>query len=273
MRRLIPMALIAVALASSFGYAQRWYGEGGYPPRFPPAEGVPSSAFSFCRLMYRQVRAEQMGMGWTTDYPFAEINLMTRLSELTRTPVSFEGPQRPNHYVVRMTDDALFGCPFIMASDAGTMGISVQEAERLRPYFLKGGFLWVDDFWGSAAWAHFSREIGKVLPATEFPIVDIEAGDPLLKSMFELAKVPQITNIQFWRSVAGQTTSERGADSEEAHLRAIRDRHGRILVLMSHNTDVADAWEREGEDPEFFYQFSPNGYALGINVLLHAMTH
>ena len=54
---------------------------------------------------------------------------------------------------------------------------------------------------------------------------------------------------------------------------AIRDSHGRIMVLMTHNTDVADSWEREGEDPGFFYQFSPSGYALGIDVLLHAMTH
>ena len=68
-------------------------------------------------------------------------------------------------------------------------------------------------------------------------------------------------------------TSERGADSEEVHLRVIRDSNRRIMVLMTHNTDVADSWEREGEDPAFFYQFSPEGYALGIDVLLHAMTH
>lgn len=91
--------------------------------------------------------------------------------------------------------------------------------------------------------------------------------------MFEITEIPQITNIQFWRRVRGRSTSERGADSREVHLRAIRDAHGRIMVLMSHNTDVADSWEREGEDPAFFYQFSPKGYALGINVLLYAMTH
>jgi hypothetical protein len=45
------------------------------------------------------------------------------------------------------------------------------------------------------------------------------------------------------------------------------------MVLMTHNTDIADSWEREGEDPAFFDQFSPFGYAMGINVLLHAMTH
>ena len=35
--------------------------------------------------------------------------------------------------------------------------------------------------------------------------------------------------------------------------------HGNIMVLMTHNTDISDAWEREGEDPRYFYQFSPRG--------------
>lgn len=214
-----------------------------------------------------------MGIGWQTDYPFAEINLTTRLSELTRTRVSRSHTGQPNHYVVRLTDDTLFNCPLTMASDVGSLGFTAPEIERLRLYLLKGGFLWVDDFWGTQAWRQWSNEIAKVLPPSEYPIEDVPGDDPMLKSMFEVAEVPQITNIQFWRGVGGQTTSERGPDSAQAHLRAIRDRHGRIMVLMTHNTDVADSWEREGEDPGFFYQFSPNGYALGINVLLHAMTH
>ena len=37
----------------------------------------------------------------------------------------------------------------------------------------------------------------------------------------------------------------------------------RLMVLMTHNTDISDAWEREGEDPQYFYSFSPNGYAVG----------
>jgi hypothetical protein len=31
---------------------------------------------------------------------------------------------------------------------------------------------------------------------------------------------------------------------------------GRLMVLMTHNTDVSDSWEREGEDPRYFYRFS-----------------
>jgi len=56
-------------------------------------------------------------------------------------------------------------------------------------------------------------------------------------------------------------------------LRGIRDEQGRVIVLMSHNTDIADGWEREGEDEEFFLEFSPKAYALGINIVLYALTH
>jgi hypothetical protein len=155
----------------------------------------------------------------------------------------------------------------------GTIGLRDDEAEQLREYLLKGGFLWVDDFWGEAAWEQWADELARVFPPSEYPIEDVALPDPIFRAQFTVIKVPQITNIGFWRRTAGRETSERGEESREAHFRAIRDHHGRIMVVMTHNTDVADSWEREGEDPEFFYQFSPDGYAVGINVLLHAMTH
>ena len=71
----------------------------------------------------------------------------------------------------------------------------------------------------------------------------------------------------------GGATSERGADSAQPHLRGIVDEQGRFMVLATHNTDISDAWEREGEDPTYFYNFSPNGYATAINVMLYAMSH
>jgi hypothetical protein len=271
--RCVAAAVATAILAVGGAYAQGYrFREGSLPARYAP-EHMPDSAFVVCRLAYRSVRSEPMGIGWQTDYPFAEINLTTRLSELTKTRVSRRNNGEPNHFVVRLTDDALFNCPLTVASDVGTIGFRPDEIDRLRTYLLKGGFLWVDDFWGTLAWQHWSNEIAKVLPPSEFPIVDIEPDDPLLKTMFEVKQIPQITNIQFWRGVDGRSTSERGADSADVHLRAIRDGRGRIVVLMTHNTDVADSWEREGEDPAFFQQFSPSGYALGIDVLLHAMTH
>jgi hypothetical protein len=272
--RTARLAALLAALVGAAAYAQAPWGfrEGRFAPRFaPPA--MPDGHFTFCRVMYERVRNEAMGMGWVTDYPYAEINLMTRLSELTRTTVSRDERGQPNHWVVRLTDPALFNCPFIMASDAGTIGLSPEEREQLRRYLVKGGFLWVDDFWGSAAWEHWSSEIARVLPPSEYPISDVPCDDPVLRTQLTVEHVPQITNIQFWRSVGGSTTSERGSDSQDAHFRVIRDSHGRIMVVMTHNTDIADSWEREGEDPAFFRQFSPAGYAFGINVLLHAMTH
>ena len=268
----LGVAAMAVTMLTAAAYGQQFFREGSFAARYAP-EHMPDASFTFCRLAYRQVRRESSGIGWQTDYPYAEINLMTRLSELTKTRISRDGNGDPNHYVVRFTDPAMFNCPFVMASDAGTIGINEAEAEQLRHYLLKGGFLWVDDFWGTQAWEHWSGQIGRVLPPAEYPIEDVQLTDTLLRGMFVLEQVPQITNIQFWRGSRGADTSERGPDSDQVHLRAIRDTNGRIMVLMSHNTDVADSWEREGEDPAFFYQFSPNGYALGVNVLLHAMTH
>jgi hypothetical protein len=192
---------------------------------------------------------------------------------LTKTPISRGQGVQPNTWVVRATDPQLFNCPYLVASDVGTIGLVPAEVSGLRDYLLKGGFLWVDDFWGTPAWERWSTEIDKVLPRTEFPIRDVPLRDPLLRTVYIVTAIPQITNIQFWRASGGQITSERGEDSVEPHLRAIRDKHGRIMVLMTHNTDVGDSWEREGEDTAFFYQFSPNGYALGVNVLVHAMTH
>jgi hypothetical protein len=264
--------LLLVTLAAGAAHAQRFFREGSFATRYAPA-AMPDASFVICRLAYTQTRREESGIGWQTDYPYAEINLMTRFSELTKTRISRDGNGDPNYYVVRLTDDQLFNCPLIVASDAGTIGFTEVQATRLREYLLKGGFLWVDDFWGSEAWDQWASQIARALPPSEFPIEDVAADDPMLRSMFEIHEIPQITNIQFWRRFGGTYTSERGEDSAEVHLRVIRDSHRRAVVVMTHNTDVADSWEREGEDPQFFYQFSPKGYALGVDVLLHAMTH
>jgi len=45
------------------------------------------------------------------------------------------------------------------------------------------------------------------------------------------------------------------------------------VVIMTHNTDIGDSMEREGEDPLFFQQFSPEGYALVTNIVLYSLTH
>ncbi len=228
-------------------------------------------AFTFCRIRYREVRSEALGQGWETDYPDADRNLMLRLSQLTTTPMRTTQSGRPDHLLVTFTDDQLFECPFVFMSDVGTLGMNSEETERLREYLLRGGFLWVDDFWGEYAWDNWAREIGKALPPSQYPIEDVPPGHTIFHALYEVYEVPQVPSIQFWRR--GRGTSERGSASQFPHLRSIRDERGRIIVLMSHNTDIADGWEREGEDEEFFFQFSPKAYAVGINIVLYAMTH
>ena len=270
------VVVCALALASAThaqrGYGQRSFREGSFPPQFPP-DDFADEGFTICKLMYTQVRREAWGIGWLTDYPYAAVNLMIRASELTKTRVSWDANHNPYPWVVRLTDPALFQCPMIVASDVGTMGITDVEAARLREYLLKGGFLWVDDFWGTEAWDQWVSQIRKALNPAEFPIVDVPPTHPLFRTFAPVGQVPQVTNIQFWRGSGGTETSERGLDSAEVHTRAINDTHGRMMVLMTHNTDLGDSWEREGEDPAYFYQFSPPGYAVGINVLVYVLTH
>ena len=227
-------------------------------------------AFHFCRVMFRSdFRGD--GGNWSVDYPRADINLSVRLSELTRADVSMKNGE-PNPLLIRLTDDALFRCPFIMMTEVGSASIDDQEAERLREYLQKGGFLWADDFWGSYAWEWWVGQFSKVLNPAEYPIIDLPSNHPLFSSQFVIKKVPQIASINYWAGSGGDT-SERGADSAEAHARAVLDKHGNIMVLMTHNTDLGDSFEREADDPQYFYQMSVPGYAFGVNALLYALTH
>ena len=159
-----------------------------------------------------------------------------------------------------------------LASPVEPMGAEQRDAVHAAASALEGRWLEAAEGFRDA-WRRF-RDLGTDVALAISQLDALAVGpldDPMLRSMFEVMKVPQITNIQFWRGVGGQTTSERGTDSAEAHLRAIRDDHGRIMVLMTHNTDISDSWEREGQNPEYFLSFSPPGYAVGLNVALYAM--
>jgi hypothetical protein len=279
--------LVVVLLIASAGYASAQFsrdffgtlrGEQGDPAELPPQEW-PDRNVAGCHILYRSVRREANGSGWRTDYPWGQRNLLIRLSEMTKTRVSRqeqgEGQGRgvPHVWLVRLTDPALFECSYLMASDVGTIGLSDEEATALGLYLQKGGFLWVDDFWGEAAWEQWTGELAKAMPPADYTIEDVPLSDPIFHAMIEVKRIPQVSGIGFWRATRGQITSERGEETAVPHFRAMRDRHGRIIAVMTHNTDVTNSWERETEDPAYFYQFSIEGYALGINVLLYAMTH
>ncbi len=270
-RWLLLLVLLPVAAAVS-AEAQEYYRQRGGWRAGPIREGLPEkrAGFMFCRLLYTSVRREPGGYGWNTDYPGSDHNFTLRMSQLTTASMSEWSDGEPGYAVVRPTDPELFECPFLFASDIGTAGFTGEEAMKLREYLLKGGFLWVDDFWGERAWYHWTGELERILPGAQ--IVDLTTDHPLFSNVFLVKRIPQVPSIQHWRRSGGRT-SERGMESAEPHMRAVFDEKGRMLVLMSHDTDIADGWEREGEERAFFDSFSPESYAIGANVAVWSMTH
>jgi hypothetical protein len=267
-------ALLVLALVASLGARQggRARGEpGGIGCRmvFARPEDFDGS-FQFCRLVFRQ-SSNGDGNGWGVDWPGADENLSIRLSELTKTPIGFTASGDPKPVLIRATQKELFRCPFLMMTEPGGAFFDEEEAASLRAYLLKGGFLWADDFWGEYAWEAWESQIRKALPSGPYPIVDLPLDHPIFHLLMTVPKIPQIPSIDFWARTGH--TSERGADSAVPHIRAVNDERGRIMVLMSHNTDFGDAYEREGDSHQYFLEFSVPGYAFGVNALVYAMTH
>jgi len=265
------VGLLAAACGTAAFAQDIWVGGGRFSrqsARFAEVDDFDGS-FLYCRAFY----ANAGRGGWRTDYPGADNNFSVRLAELTRVPVRFGRDRQPVHVVVRLTDPLLYRCPLLFMEDTQTLHLSAPEAAGLRTFLLKGGFLWVDDTWGSRAWNNWVREISRVLPSSDFPIVDIPATHAILRTLYDVKEIPQVPNIGFWRQTRGRT-SEQGRDSADVFFKGIADAQGRLMVVMTHNTDIADTWEREGEWPrEYFDTFSPRGYAIGVNFVLYAMTH
>jgi hypothetical protein len=239
-----------------------------------PAFATPDDfdgGFQFCRIVFRNA-SDGNGDGWNVDWPRADENLSIRLSELTRVPVSMDETHQPKHLLVRLTAPELFHCPFVMMTEPGGAYFDEEEAAALRKYLLKGGFLWADDFWGEYAFDFWANQIGKALPRSAYPIVDLPLDHPIFHTVLAVPRIPQIPGIRYWMR-SGGGTSERGADSAVPHVRGITDDRGRLIVLMTHNTDFGDAFEEEATNHEYFLQFSVQGYAFGVNALVYAMTH
>ena len=270
-RRSAWTAALVVAGVSVVCAQDIWVGGGRFSrfsARFATAPDFDGS-FQYCRAFYTSFGRG----GWRTDYPGADNNFSVRLAELTRVHIKLDERRQPHHVVVPLNDPLLARCPMVFMTDIETAQLTPPEVQGLRDFLLKGGFLWVDDSWGSRAWSNWVQQIGRVLPPQEYPLVDIDRSQPIMRTLYDLPNSPQVPNMRFWSQTGGET-SERGYDSAQVYFRGIHDAQGRLMVLISHNTDISDTWEREGEEPRsFFDTFSPRGYAIGVNVVLYAMSH
>ena len=90
--------------------------------------------------------------------PKADRQFLIAMHRLTR----IDG--RPTEQVVTLDSDEIFNFPWIYAVQVEMWSFSDKEAQRLREYLLKGGFLMVDDFHGTEDWGNFMNGMRQVLP-------------------------------------------------------------------------------------------------------------
>jgi hypothetical protein len=223
--------------------------------------------FTFARVVYAR-GGDGFGRrggrgGWATDLPDSDLNLSWRLQQMTSLKVD------PNGRLLRLADPELVKYPFIYIVEPGGLYLDDEEVVALRKHLLNGGFLWLDDFWGTYEWQNMEGELKKVFRDRSF--VELQLDHPIYHGVFEINAKHQVPAIGVFYS---GTTSERGYDSREVHHRAIYDDKGRMMVLATHNTDNGDGWEREGENQDYFEQCSEKvAYPMAINVLYYVMTH
>jgi hypothetical protein len=206
---------------------------------------------------------------WETDFPEAEKNFAVRLGQLTRIRPGSLGDS------VRLTDANLFEHPFLYMSDVGWMELSAREQTQLREYLTRGGFLWVDDFWGDAEWDNFAGEMRGVLPDSAWR--EIPLDHPVMHTVFDIAEAPMVpardfADDEYGREPAGLHRSPAGS-MEPAHLRGYFAPDGRLMVVATHNTDLGDGFEREAYGQFFFEHYSTRAYAMGVNIVVYALTH
>jgi hypothetical protein len=251
-------------------------------PEWKNPPGFEKDVFTFARILFKNGPASGDGwgrggwLGWWVDYPDADLNFSYRLQQMTSTKVD------PDCRVLRLTDSTLSDFPLIYMEHVESMRLSEAEVEILRRYLLNGGALLINDTWNALAWRNFEGEIQRVLPGRAWN--ELSMDHPVFHAVFELRgpmNSLQVPTKQFWNRnfdphVPGSHLQrmDRGEGSENVHLRTWLDDRGRIMILAIHNSDVSDGWEREGEDSDYFHNFSEKiSYPLGINIVFYLMTH
>jgi hypothetical protein len=237
-------------------------------PDWKVDEAFPNDVFTFARVQYDSYRGMgRRGGGWATDWPDSDLNFSYRLQQLTSLKVN------PVPAIVSLTDPKLFDYPFLYMIEPGFLEFSEPEVVALRRYLLNGGFLLVDDFWGDAEYENFHAEIRRVFPDRE--PVELPLTHEIFQCVYRLKERPQVPSIHSWYPGSDVTwEGNHGPGAREVHYRGISDDKGRLMVIICHNTDLGDGWEREGEDASYFREFSEKkSYPMGINIVTYAMTH
>ena len=215
--------------------------------------------FAFARLIYNGIDSGGWGPRWQVDWPEAETHLLAGLSRFTRIETN------PTGALLQLSDETLFDHPWLYAVEVGSLTLSAYEAQRMREYLLRGGFLMVDDFHGPYEWDNFAFAMKQVFPDRR--IQDIPINDPIFETLYDIDQRLQIPGL---RPLREGRTWERGGNVP--HWRCIRDDKGRVMVAINFNMDLGDAWEH-ADWPEYPQQYASLAYRFAVNYVLYAMTH
>lgn len=255
--RLLVVLFVLCTLGDSL-LAQRGFRRGNVAPTLgqPPA-GAPAE-WTFARLAYDGTGMR--GSNWNVDFPRAEYHFSRAVRRLTRINAHDSG------HVLSPDFDDLFDYPWLYAVEPWSWTFTDSQAVRLREYFLRGGFMMVDDFHGEQEWQLFMTGLRKIFP--DRPVEDIPADDAINAMPYEVAERLQVPGPRYlWSGL----TYER-ADGEVPHWRGVRDAQGRWVVVISHNIDYGEGWE-QADTPEYPEPFTRQAYEMGINYLIYGMTH
>ncbi|MEX2281858.1 MAG: DUF4159 domain-containing protein [Gemmatimonadota bacterium] len=213
-----------------------------------------NARFTFTRIRFNSYGGFRGGGGsWAHDYPAADMNLPTVLSE-----ISLLRPTLGSSNVLDLEDPAIFRNPILYVSEPGFWNITEHGARNLRSFMLKGGFVIFDDFEDTGnQWSTFAASFKAAMPEYEF--IEINVTHPVFQTFFELEKLdtphPLVRVTPIYLGVF--------EDNDPAK---------RMLALINLNCDLAEYWEWSGQG--FFPIDSSNdAFKMGVNYIFYGLTH
>lgn len=266
-RLLFPSFLVALLLVPIV--AQRRFED--FRQRRPESaqlSGASVGEFTFARMIYESPsrgygrRGYGYGGGtWTVDYPEADNNFIVGLREWAGTNLKIA----PRPEAIEIMDERIYDHPILYVVEPGFMELSDEQALRLREYIARGGFIFLDDFWGEYEWQNVQEQFQKILP--EYEIKDLPLSHPIFHSYLDVEEVVQVPNV--YNAMRGETSEKGGV---VPHYMGVENKNGRMVAFIARNCDLGDAWEWIN-DSRYPVKYGLPAYKLGINVVIYAMSH
>lgn len=244
--------VLAGAAAATIGFAQGRRVSSGIRQVAPY-----DSRVVFTRIAYN-VGLGGFGMGsnaWNHDYPAADRNVGAILDYITHARVRLDGTN-----VLTLDDPEIFQNPVLYVWEPGFWTIRPSEAQNLRKYLLKGGFVIFDDFAENrGGWYAFSSQMQRVIPGARW--VELDGRHSIFHSFFEIDRPLDLIppyDQQYRPIYYG--------------LFEGNDPARRLMAIANFNNDISEYWEfaPTGINPVFD---TNEAYKLGINYVMYGLTH